>query len=543
LLTSNLIIMKNLYQKLLLITLIAFGMMSNAQSPLLNSYPAAAPTIYLDFDGHTVTGTQWNTSGPIVCGPSNLNSSQIEAVYDRMSEDYRPFNINITTDSAKYLAAPANRRMRLIFTISSSWYPQAVGGVSYINSFTWGDNTPAFIFTAALNYNLKNISEAGSHEAGHTLGLRHQAVYDASCLKVTDYNAGTGSGEIGWAPIMGVGYSKNFTTWNSGPNSLGCSTIQNDLDVITRSANGVSFRTDDYTESFATASSVPVINNQLNIDGVITTTADKDIFKITFSKPGRLYINAIPYNTGTSNAGSDLDMQVQLYNDKQNAVGVYNPAPYLNSVIDTTLDAGTYYMLIDGKGNQYASEYGSLGSYKLQGTYSENIVLPLHKLELKGINNNGMHTFSWEVVADERIMKQALEVSINGGVFQEVTEIEAPNKSYHYFATANGTLQYRLRVLFEDGKQYFSNVVMLRNTSSLAKPQLQSNIIRGNTFAVVSMEKFNYTISDYSGRIMGRGFITAGTSTISASSLANGAYIIRFSNGNEQFVEKFVEQY
>jgi hypothetical protein len=84
---------------------------------------------------------------------------------------------------------------------------------------------------------------------------------------------------------------------------------------------------------------------------------------------------------------------------------------------------------------------------------------------------------------------------------------------------------------------------MLRNTSSLAKPQLQSNIIRGNTFAVVSMEKFNYTISDYSGRIMGRGFITAGTSTISASSLANGAYIIRFSNGNEQFVEKFVKQY
>jgi hypothetical protein len=532
--------MKNLY-KLFIVILIFASAISNAQTPLLSSYPSAAQTIFLDFDGHTVTGTQWNTNGPIVCGPSNLTSSQIQAVYDRIAEDYRPFAVNITTDSTKYLAAPLKQRMRVIFTISSSWYPQAVGGVSYINSFTWGDNTPAFVFTAALNYNLKNISEAGSHEAGHTVGLRHQAVYDASCLKITDYNSGTGSGEIGWAPIMGVGYSKNFTTWNYGPNSLGCTTMQSDLDVITRSTNGITYRTDDYTESFTTASSVPVVNNQVNIEGLISTTQDKDMFKVSFAKTGRLYLNAVPYNIGTSNSGSDLDMQVQLYDANQNPLGTYNPAPYLNSVVDTTLDAGTYYMLVDGKGNQYASEYGSLGSYKLQGTFSEAIVLPLHKLELKGVNENGMHKFNWEIVADESVSSQTLEVSVNGSDFHTVNDLQSSSRSYSYYATATGYMTYRLKVVFDDGKQYYSNVVMIRNISSTG-PQLSSNLIQGTNLIVTSTGKFNYAVTDYAGRILATGVVVNGTSNINLPVLVKGAYLLRFTNETGQFVEKFVKQ-
>src|SRR6476660_7365776 len=83
-----------------------------SQVPLLNSYPSAAAVVFLDFDGHTVNGTSWNYNGPIACGASGLNNSQITEVFNRVAEDYRPFNINITTDSNKYLAAPANQRPR-----------------------------------------------------------------------------------------------------------------------------------------------------------------------------------------------------------------------------------------------------------------------------------------------------------------------------------------------------------------------------------------------------------------------------------------------
>ena len=93
--------------------------MIKAQDPLFNSYPSAQAVIFLDFDGHTVNGTSWNYNGPIVCGTSGLDNSQITEIFNRVAEDYRPFNINVTTDSTKYLAAPANKRMRVILTVSS----------------------------------------------------------------------------------------------------------------------------------------------------------------------------------------------------------------------------------------------------------------------------------------------------------------------------------------------------------------------------------------------------------------------------------------
>ena len=166
--------MKNLT---FLFALFCLAYSSKAQSLILSSFPDASATIYLDFDGHQVNGTSWNVAGPIDCGASNLSSTQRTEVFHRIAEDYRPFNINITTDSTKYWSAPANKRMRIIFTVTSDWYGSA-GGVAYVNSFTWGDNTPAFVFTALLNYNAKNIAEAGAHEIGHTLGLRHQSSYD-----------------------------------------------------------------------------------------------------------------------------------------------------------------------------------------------------------------------------------------------------------------------------------------------------------------------------------------------------------------------------
>jgi hypothetical protein len=175
----------------------------------------------------------WNVSGAFTCNPAGLSNAGITEVFNRVAEDYRPFNINVTTDETKYNSAPANKRIRVVITTSNEWYGSGAGGVAYMNSFTWGDNTPCFVFSALLNYNIKNIAEAASHEAGHTLGLRHQSTYNASCVKTSDYNWGTGSGEIGWAPIMGAGYGQNMTLWNSGPNSLGCNTIQSDLTMMT----------------------------------------------------------------------------------------------------------------------------------------------------------------------------------------------------------------------------------------------------------------------------------------------------------------------
>ena len=185
--------MKNLY---LVFALLVLGCLpGKAQTPVLSSYPSAPAVAYLDFDGHYVANTAWNYSTNITCGASGLTPDQMTEIFHRIAEDYRPFNINVTTDSTKYWAAPALKRMRVVFTVSSEWYGSA-GGVSYVNSFTWGDNSPCFVFTALLGYKTKWVAEAGSHELGHTLGLRHQSSYDGNCAKTAEYNQGIGSGEI-----------------------------------------------------------------------------------------------------------------------------------------------------------------------------------------------------------------------------------------------------------------------------------------------------------------------------------------------------------
>jgi hypothetical protein len=534
--------MKNLYITVSLALLLLVSSNTIAQVPVFSSFPSAQAVLLLDFDGHIVNGTSWNANGPINCGPSNLNNTQITEVYNRVAEDYRPFNINVTTDEAKYLAAPAAKRMRAILTISNSWYGSNAGGVAYINSFTWGDNTPCFIFTSLLNYNIKNISEATAHELGHTLSLRHQSSYDPNCVKTAEYNSGAGSGKFGWAPIMGVGYYKNSTTWYNGPNPYGCANVQSDVDVITNANNGIIFRADDFDETFKDATSQSFSDNKFVTTGTITTSTDKDMFKFTMATRQKLIMDAVPASVGTGDAGSNLDIQVQLYNTFKTLIGTYNPAATLSASIDTVLDAGVYYFLVDGVDNEFTPEYGSLGSYSMETSQSPLVALPLHKFALKGTTVNALHNLSWLIEADETVVKQVLEVSKDGRHFSVVTEPRNTERSYQYNPNERGALQYRVNVTFDNGRQYYSNVIALRSNASISKPQLFTNIIRNNALMINSPAGYSYIIGDYNGRMVAKGMITQGASTIKINDISSGVYFIHFTNGQTQNVEKFVKE-
>jgi len=533
--------MKNLYKCVLVMLALSSASLSRSQVTL-SSYPSASAVILLDFDGHYVAGTMWNVYGPYTCNSSGLDNASITEVFNRVAEDYRPFNINVTTDETKYNAAPATKRIRVVITTSYEWYGSGAGGVAYLNSFTWGDNSPCFVFSSLLNLNVKNIAEAASHEAGHTLGLRHQSSYDASCVKISDYNWGYGTGEIGWAPIMGAGYNENMTLWNSGPNSLGCSYIQNDLTIITNATNGFGYRTDDHSDVYASATPATFNSNgQFTISGVIEKNDDKDLFKITMPTFGNLQLNAIPYNVGTGNSGSDLDLQVDFLDASYNVIGTYNPGNLLSSIIDTLIMAGTYYLRIDGKGNIYAPEYGSIGSYSLQGTYIDGNILPIRRLELKGKLDGDMHTLNWLIESDDNVIKQDIEVSTNGINF---TTLDHPNNSlrtYSYRPLDNRPLLYRMHVTFDNLKEYYSNVIAIRQGKS-GKPQLVGNTITGNSLVVNSPNNYQYQIMDHQGRMLSKGIVEKGYTTINASIVTTGIYIIRFTDGEQQWSEKFIKK-
>jgi hypothetical protein len=312
---------------------------------------ATTGVILLDFNGHIVTGTSWNVSGDINCAPANLSSNEISLIVQRATNDYSPFNIFVTTDESVYNNANNAKRMRVVITETWEWYGQS-GGVAYINSFGWADNTPCFVFSSLLNYNVKMIAEACSHEAGHTLGLRHQSTYDGNCIKTSEYNYGQGTGETGWAPIMGAGYNQNLTLWHKGPNSISCSTIQDDVAII---AGAIGFKTDDYSNTTANAASLTG-----SADGIIANS-DVDFFSINLVTTKT--ISLIPFNVGIGNAGANLDMVLKIYNTQGQLISAIDNSTALNAA--TVLSPGNYYVSASTAGNLYTSAYGMLGKYTI----------------------------------------------------------------------------------------------------------------------------------------------------------------------------------
>ena len=374
-------------KKLLLTLMIALLMTSAAfATPTLNSYPTAAATIYLDFDGQEISNTIWNYGGTFTCMPALMSDDQITEAFNRVAEDFRPFNINVTTELSKFLAAPIDKRIRVIITPTSAWYPNAPG-VSYLSSFGWGDDTPCFVFSDRLSNNPRKVAESISHESGHTLGLNHQAEFANTCTLVSSYHTGVGEGVTSWGPIMGSVSSRTLTQWNYGPTASGCSDKQDNLDVIT-SNNGFGYRPDDVSDLYTNAFVVNVANNDIEAAGVISTSSDRDVFRFDLTQKGQFTLHVEPFSVGSYYNGANLDIKVELQDSKGNMIKEYDIQDSLNVRIDTTLSSGTYYIIVDGTGNLNSeNDYGSLGSYTIKGSYSGDTNIPATGVNPVMLNN------------------------------------------------------------------------------------------------------------------------------------------------------------
>lgn len=196
--------------------------------------PTGVAVIYVDFNGGVVSGTSWNTSGDITYDVSGLTLTEEQTIIDGMTQDYAKYNALVTSDKSIYDAADPSKRTWAIVTESYEWYcgtTPCAGGVGFVGSMFWGSKTPCWIFSSALSYSTKYIRDAATHEVGHTIGLYHQSVYDASCTKTAEYNPGNSTCDC--APNMGVAYNRTYNQWWVGPNSQSCTTIQDDDKVIT----------------------------------------------------------------------------------------------------------------------------------------------------------------------------------------------------------------------------------------------------------------------------------------------------------------------
>jgi len=527
--------MKNTINTLIILfTLISFQTIA---LPKLSSYPNADAVVFIDFDGQTVSGTLWNGGQRFVCAAPSLSDNQITQIFNLVAEDFRPFMINVTTDSSKFFLAPVDKRIRMIVTPTSSW-KNGVAGVSYVGSFTWGDDTPGFIFSDRLgNTNVKYIAECTSHEVGHTMGLLHQSRYDNSCNLQETYNSGAGTGETGWAPIMGNSYNRSMTGWSNGATPNGCANTQDNLEILTN-ANGFTYRSDDYLDQM-NSNSFTVNAASFNLTGVIATNTDKDVFRFALTGQTSLHLESLPYTVGVANTGSNLDIIIRLYNETGNLLRTYDPLYSVSVTIDTTLPAGNYYFEVAGCGNTNTTNYGSLGSYRLTGFSS---TLALRSVTLSGsVTTNGNHKLNWTVDSDEPVINEEVEVSENGSDFAPLSFNNILGKQAEVSPRSTQFQYYRVKVGTTTGESVYSNVIALRSSSVAGDAFTFATLVQSD-LQLIANQNFEFRLFDMNGRMVQSGKGQNGVNRLDLSRLASGVFVIDIRGQKTQLTKRIVKQ-
>jgi len=393
----------------------------------LTSKGDALHTIYLDFNGHTTANTDWNdtyndgknftTPAFSMDGSSSFSTAEtarILNIWRRVAEDFRPFDVNVTTkapsinDLRKSNANDQRWGIRVVVGgLGNQWLGQSGGGIAFLDSFNFASDTPAYIFSAEFDEDETNVSEAISHETGHTLGLIH----DGRNTPAEEYYAGHGTGVTGWAPIMGVGYYQTLTQWSKGQYGS-ASNPQDDLKIIT-TENGFGYRKDDHGNSVSDDTIMTLNSNNFVGSGIIDRSNDVDFFSFGVQTSGRYQINVSPFFKGPN-----LDVAVRLYDGQGSLLKSFNPQAEINVATLQSFTPGQYFLRVNGVGlgdpaTTGYSDYGSLGQYNIRIIPKDiDVIVPTVQIfqqdAAKTEGNSGTMWFTFRLLRQNNLKIQTI---------------------------------------------------------------------------------------------------------------------------------------
>jgi len=285
-------------------------------------------------------------------------------VWWSVAEDFLPFDIDVTTEEPDIEALrntggdDEEWGVRAVINHSSynySWaYLGSFSSSSDVELFAWsGDYTDIYetwLWTA----------DSVSHEVGHTLGLSDDGTNAAG-----GYYTGHGEGDVAWSPIMGW-TNYGLSQWDRGEYPDANTADEDDLLIIT-GLNGFDYREDDHGSS-ADAATALDLDAAASIEGIIERAEDLDYFQLTLEGPGQLQVRIDP-----DPIVPNLDIAAVLYDGEGGVLAESNPPTELHAEFDLSLEAGTYFISVDGTGyddpkSPGYSDYGTLGYYVLDYT-------------------------------------------------------------------------------------------------------------------------------------------------------------------------------
>jgi hypothetical protein len=440
--------------------------------PVLSSNPNAQMTVYLDFDGedygNQIVRVQRNpdlelermsaipaftidgTPGP----DSPAEVRMIEEIFHRVAEDFRPFNVNVTTvqPPAGVLQIKVSvggngvvqyRVLTRVFDPTTGALIQIITGppqtyrftspvFAELDAYRGNQINPVLVFPQQLTsaqQNGQTIARLISQGVGRQLGLQNR----------------TAVGTVNNGPIMAdLTANPIRDTWtNTFP--------QNDLNGLT-APSGIQSRLDDFGDSIATAANAQVDlvsasfpNPRQIASGIINHTpavpgADRDFFRTVLdltrtTGTAELSINvdgldlsSRRFRDGTINPllnrGSNLDVVVNLYSANGTLLASDNPSPEIDGEILFEIPASSipgnrllvYYIEVTT-----TSEFGSLGEYTVNCSLQEVLGAPVI-LSPRGTVTTVLPTFSWTPsLRADRYLLEVYNATTGALVFSKTT--------------------------------------------------------------------------------------------------------------------------
>jgi hypothetical protein len=439
-----------------------------------HSRPGAPNVLYLNFAGETVSNTAWNRSlnrSSIPALPFSIDSDTttfseaeqlaIRRIWQRVAEDYAPFNINVTTERpATFNTRTAHALITRNTDANDDPNPSSTaGGVAYLNVFgttSYGTYRPVWVYHNNLGNEESYIAEAVAHEVGHNFGLTHDGKSDGA-----EYYGGHGSGEISWGPLMGTGYNRNVSHWCKGEYHLANNT-QDDLAVL---AGKIAYRSDDHGNTHGTATPLVVTggtniivttpetdpgNTQPANKGVLERNTDVDVFSF-LTGSGAVNLAIDPWIVpGGRTRGGNVDLRVDLYHQAGQLLLSDNPASRTGARVQTNLVEGRYYLHVrnSAAGDPFNSTptgytaYGSLGQYFISGTVApvtDIVTLPVAELSITDLSQAGRNLHPFTVTYSDAV---ALDVSTLDADDLQITGPNGYDRGARFLAvepSGNGT--------------------------------------------------------------------------------------------------------
>ncbi len=357
-----------------------------AETFALHSRPGAARVIYLDFDGHTITGTAWNEDfeDPVQVDPFDIDGNPaafsaqeraiIQEIWRRVAEDFAPFDVNVTTEDPGLDRIISNGPgdievgVRALVGDDPTYIlppEEAEGVLGLALTGTFGDavDNPALVFSVSHGTDYAMIADTVSHEVGHTLNLDH---HGSEVGGVRDeYYAGHGI----WAPIMGAGSSDAVSQWSRGDYANATNPAQDDIAIIT---GFIPLAAAEHPVDRAAADALGPVDPADVLTGTLRSAGDTAWYKFAASSGRASFTGSV------ASLGPNLKLGLSIRDSAGNLVAssAADQRPLSATLTANLPSAGFYYLVVDGIGYLDAdtgfTDYASIGRFSVTGTWQLN---------------------------------------------------------------------------------------------------------------------------------------------------------------------------